>query len=210
MSERKWYIAGDILVPVRSSEDHGRSLCSYMVVVSVVPFATVFEDEDGTLRVNEQELDRSKWKVIGIAIGSLIDRCDAVYSNFLSLKGVVKPAQPVQPVEKVDIKEPKKGWFICNGRFRPNRHSDIAKKVAGDDEIQFNESWTIYICAKNKADAARLLAQAYGHSEVISSDKTEIREYFSHGCWGVMMDGIKPERGAWASRHTDRKAVRII
>jgi hypothetical protein len=51
----------------------------------------------------------------------------------------------------------------------------------------------LYVCAATKADAVRLLQQA-GHKRMTLR---EFNEYWSHGCWGVSMEGVAQERGVW-------------
>ena len=50
-----------------------------------------------------------------------------------------------------------------------------------------------YIAAYSVADAARVLDEVVGGRGSL----TEIKVYWSHGCWGNAMDGITPERGLW-------------
>ena len=67
--------------------------------------------------------------------------------------------------------------------------------------IIMNGSWKgrqhIYIAAYSKADAARICTELSGYSRGWIN---EINNYFSIGCWGNAMDGIKIERGAWISK----------
>ena len=66
----------------------------------------------------------------------------------------------------------------------------------------------VYICAWSKADAVRVMHEA-GFNRFTSA---ELNSYYSHGCWGLRMDGITPERGVWAVpfRQYMAKPVRIL
>lgn len=88
-----------------------------------------------------------------------------------------------------------KPLLIMNGRWKDNKH--------------------IYIAGKNKTDCARILAELSGHKDVIQLDVNrcvrEINTYFSIGCWGNPMDGIKVERGAWVQKSfTNDKPERVL
>jgi hypothetical protein len=67
----------------------------------------------------------------------------------------------------------------------------------------------IYICAHNISDAARICEQVYGYERNFTN---EIKVYFAK-CWGDIMDGITPERGAWLTNiinNTEDKPVRVL
>lgn len=52
---------------------------------------------------------------------------------------------------------------------------------------------SIYVAAYSVADARRVCIEVgYGDPGV-----SEIQNYWSRGCWGRDMDGIKVERGVW-------------
>lgn len=82
-----------------------------------------------------------------------------------------------------------KKLIIMNGRFFQN-----GKNVHA------------FVAANSKADANSLLQQA---SKSTSSFVHEISEYFSIGCWGNPMDGIKIERGVWVQndRETPKRII---
>lgn len=72
----------------------------------------------------------------------------------------------------------------------------------------YNGRWfegkRIYICAKSRADAARMLTEYKGYCRGWSD---EIKNFYSE-CWGNSMSGIRPERGLWISdgyRDTPKK-----
>lgn len=51
----------------------------------------------------------------------------------------------------------------------------------------------LYVCAKSKAHAVRLLVQA-GH---INMTIREFNEYWNKDAWGVVMNEVTPEVGVW-------------
>jgi hypothetical protein len=61
----------------------------------------------------------------------------------------------------------------------------------------WNTRQYIYIAAKNKTDAARLMLQANEGRGTVGAMLYEINNYFSVGCWGNSMKDITPERGVW-------------
>lgn len=110
-------------------------------------------------------------------------------------------------VPKMDGKcQDKEGnvWFICNGR------PIEARGVKGHEHI--------YICAKNKADACRLLEEwnVKLHTEYKIEPRpqrwiTEINVYFSKGAWGNKLDDTVVERGLWVQwKHTDKHVVKVV
>lgn len=50
-----------------------------------------------------------------------------------------------------------------------------------------------YIAAYSREDARRVIEEYCGRKPPVS----EIRDYFSEGCWGTSMSSITPERGLW-------------
>lgn len=62
----------------------------------------------------------------------------------------------------------------------------------------------IYIAAYSRADARRLL------SELGLRDPGDyaIKMYWSHGSWGLAMNGVEIERGVWVSKSTFQKPER--
>jgi hypothetical protein len=69
----------------------------------------------------------------------------------------------------------------------------------------------LYVCAESKAEAVRLLIQA-GYKTMTLR---EFNQYWSKGCWGVMMKDITPEKGVWfvpKGREWDEKfkPIRLI
>ena len=83
-----------------------------------------------------------------------------------------------------------RGYIVCGAKWHPK----------GEPHI--------YIAAYSRADAVRLIGECLG-SEPRSAD-SELRNYFSEGCWGNPMDGITPERGIWMTRDQDRVPKRLI
>ena len=72
---------------------------------------------------------------------------------------------------------------------------------------KYGEQQHIYIGAYNKTDAARICTVISEHSRGWIN---EINKYFSIGCWGDSMDGIKPERGAWIRGKHSNKPIRVL
>ncbi len=70
----------------------------------------------------------------------------------------------------------------------------------------FGNGSHIYIAAYSVADACRICNEVVGYE---SNWRNEINIYFSKGCWGRLMDGIEPERGAWVSEHRYDKPERV-
>jgi hypothetical protein len=65
----------------------------------------------------------------------------------------------------------------------------------------------VYVAAYSRADVRRLVEQYCG----VDPGETEIREYWSAGMWGNLMDGIEPERGLWlVNKNRDPKPIRLI
>jgi hypothetical protein len=69
---------------------------------------------------------------------------------------------------------------------------------------------SIYICAKSKMDAARMMQELSGSKGSPKSWLHEIDTYFSVGCWGNPMDGIPQERGAWIQKDRSNEKPRRI
>lgn len=67
----------------------------------------------------------------------------------------------------------------------------------------------VYIAAKNRADAARVMGEYMGR--IPQGADHEIKTYFSE-CWGNPMAGIEPERGMWISfgGSWNVKPVRVV
>lgn len=51
----------------------------------------------------------------------------------------------------------------------------------------------LWVCAKNKAHAVRLLIEAGYKTMTIG----EFNMYWSKGAWGITMDGVEQEIGVW-------------
>jgi hypothetical protein len=67
----------------------------------------------------------------------------------------------------------------------------------------------MYIAAYSVEDAVRLLTELHGHEP--RGIRAEIRNYWSPNCWGIVMDGITPERGIWVTdKDNDMKPKRLI
>ena len=58
-----------------------------------------------------------------------------------------------------------------------------------------DSSEQLFICARSRAEAARILSRAGGGST--GQANSEIKVYFSEGCWGNNMSHIEPEVGIW-------------
>ena len=56
---------------------------------------------------------------------------------------------------------------------------------------------SLYIAAKSRADAARLLSEVFGRT--VEFWQKEVKIYWSE-CWGNPMKEITPERGIWGSK----------
>ena len=70
-------------------------------------------------------------------------------------------------------------------------------------------SGSVYIAAYSGADALRLIKDYMGH--VPRGMAGEMRSYWSKGCWGTGMVGVKPERGIWLIKsHQEPTPIRLI
>lgn len=92
-----------------------------------------------------------------------------------------------------------KPLLIWNGR---GHQSDLGERIRWDH---------LYVCARSRAEASRLMAKALGRPKD-TSFLSELKNYYSFGCWGNRMTGITPEVGVWGARdHCDTtKPERII
>ncbi len=78
----------------------------------------------------------------------------------------------------------------------------------------FNGRWGrgehAYVAAYSQADCIAIMREVAGGGFFA----TELRVYWSHGCWGTSMDGITPERGMWVQNdrygHGDRTPRRVF
>ncbi len=61
-----------------------------------------------------------------------------------------------------------------------------------------------YVAAYSQADARRV-CEELGYQLTAS----ELKVYWSHGCWGTRMDGITPERGLWLQENWHEVPKRI-
>ena len=77
--------------------------------------------------------------------------------------------------------------IIMNGRFIKGGH--------------------VYIGAHSKADAVRMLTAYIGYD---CGWFNEVNNYFSIGCWGNAMQGIKEERGIWVQEKDAKTPVRVL
>lgn len=79
----------------------------------------------------------------------------------------------------------------------------------------------LYIGAKNRSHAARLMYDAYYafHPELnkrpiddlsFGRNCREIKDYFHEGAWGNSMEGIEPEIGVWYQEKWNDKPRRLI
>ncbi len=57
---------------------------------------------------------------------------------------------------------------------------------------------SIFVAAYSVADAISMVEEMNGYQT--RSMASEIRAYWSKGCWGKQMDGITPERGIWIAK----------
>jgi len=95
-------------------------------------------------------------------------------------------------------------WFVCNGRPIEDRGPRAHEHI--------------YICAKNKADACRLMEEwRIKLSPTLNIDPypqrwiTEINVYFNKGAWGNRLDNTVVERGLWVQwKHTDTSVTKEI
>jgi hypothetical protein len=94
----------------------------------------------------------------------------------------------------------KKKLKIWNGRGYSCRiNSDPRWDTANDGHA--------FVCAYSVADALRVIAEYTGH---LSASLSEIKNYWSAGCWGTPMEGITPERGLWVVFRRNEKPVRLV
>lgn len=74
--------------------------------------------------------------------------------------------------------------------------------VAPPGLIIMNGRWSpygyLYVCARSKADASRMLSKVLGGST--ASWLYEMRDYWNMGSWGNTMVGIEPRRGVWGTK----------
>ncbi len=63
-----------------------------------------------------------------------------------------------------------------------------------------------YVAAYSRADARRVIEEYTG----IDPKETELRDYFSEGCWGNAMVNITPERGLWIIVGHNSDPVRVV
>lgn len=64
----------------------------------------------------------------------------------------------------------------------------------------------IYAAAYSRADLLRMLETWLGYRIA----ESEIRTYWSEGCWGRSMDGITPERGIWMQHDWHEPVERML
>jgi hypothetical protein len=77
---------------------------------------------------------------------------------------------------------------IFNGRGRRYWAKDRSRTIRTEH---------VYICAWSKADAVRVMHEAGFERFTLS----ELNVYYAKGCWGDAMEGVKHERGVWATPH---------
>jgi hypothetical protein len=65
----------------------------------------------------------------------------------------------------------------------------------------------LYVAARSRADAARMLSAIFGPP--VSVMESEMKRYWSSGCWGTAMDGITPERGVWLVMTHRSRPIRL-
>lgn len=78
----------------------------------------------------------------------------------------------------------------------------------------------LYVGAYSQKDAVAIANEAYrkikgleDRPDINPISLSEVRDYWSPGCWGISMDGVTPERGVWWSKQRtfgEEKPVRII
>jgi len=74
------------------------------------------------------------------------------------------------------------------------------------DAVPGNRSVAAYIGAASRADARRVIEEYCGHMPPDS----ELRDYWSEGCWGNSMDGIELERGLWLQFDPSKPPVKVV
>lgn len=93
---------------------------------------------------------------------------------------------------------------IWNGRF-------ISRPKDGKDSDLWDKFREVhaYVCAHSRADARRVIEEYCGYD----IGDSEIKVYWSEGCWGNTMEGIEPERGLWLNFggwHKDSVLKRVV
>jgi hypothetical protein len=65
----------------------------------------------------------------------------------------------------------------------------------------------VYVCAHSVKEAIEICNKCAGYRVLTVS---EISNYWHKGCWGNAMEGVVPEVGVWATKHSSsQKAERI-
>lgn len=69
----------------------------------------------------------------------------------------------------------------------------------------------VYVCAKSRAHAVRIINEAAGCRVV---NDHELKVYWNENCWGTPMEGIcdeeNPEIGVWTQQGYNDKPKRIL
>jgi hypothetical protein len=63
-----------------------------------------------------------------------------------------------------------------------------------------------YVCATSRAQAIKIINECIGYN---CMDQNEARNYWTEGCWGIQMEGIKQEIGVWTAQDWNDKPKRI-
>jgi hypothetical protein len=64
-----------------------------------------------------------------------------------------------------------------------------------------------YVAAYSMNDAVRVITEVLGYEP--RGIRSELKIYWSRGCWGTPMDGITPERGMWVQQGYNFKPVKL-
>lgn len=84
--------------------------------------------------------------------------------------------------------------YCCVKRDDPRWHA-----------LKFNDCPHAYVAAYSRADARKVIEEYCGRLPPDS----ELRDYWSAGCWGTAMASITPERGLWIQFDSREKPVRV-
>lgn len=80
------------------------------------------------------------------------------------------------------------------------------KRDARWNALPHNRAPHAYVAAYSRADARRVIEEYCGRLPADS----ELRDYWSEGCWGNSMRDIPPERGLWLQWHHTETPERVV
>lgn len=83
-------------------------------------------------------------------------------------------------------------------------------KRSGDPRwtgLSYNETPSAFIAAHSRADAIRMIIAYRGFEGCGLA--SYIKDYWSEGRWGRIMDGITPERGIWIQFKRNEPPVKV-